>query len=95
MWSRVYVTLPPEKGRDQLLKLHGVKGWLGYYAGMSFEAFYNIWSPDKHRVFIVGIARIDEGEGLDDSHESPSFRQRLEEEGELVPDTPPRPRTPT
>ncbi|KAJ4865180.1 gag-polypeptide of LTR copia-type domain-containing protein [Trichoderma breve] len=55
--SRMFVTLPPEKGRDALPKLH--------------ESVYKVYSEEKHRVFRVSMARVDEGVGLDDEHDLP------------------------
>jgi hypothetical protein len=67
------VTLPPEQGRDTALKIHEPRGWIGYFVGCESESVYRIYSADKHKVFRVGVARVDNGEGLDDSHDLPSM----------------------
>lgn len=66
--SRAYVTIPPEL-RGQ--KLHSPRGYIGYFVGCEAEDVYKIYSPDKQRVFRVSVARIEDGQGLDDSHDEP------------------------
>lgn len=53
------------------------RGWLGYFVGCESESIYKIFSPDKHQVFRVGVARIDDGEGLNDPHTLPSLQDRV------------------
>ncbi|KAK1459354.1 hypothetical protein CMEL01_02353 [Colletotrichum melonis] len=65
--SRVYVTIPPET-RDRG-KLHQPRGWVGYFVGLESESVFRIFSPDKHEVFRVAGARVQQGQGLDDPHE--------------------------
>jgi len=69
--SRVYVTLPPETGRNQLSKVQGQRGWLGYYVGCESESVYRIYSDEKHRVFRVSTGRVEDGEGTQDPHRYP------------------------
>ena len=73
--SRAYVTIPHERQGN---KLHTPRGWIGYFMGLESEAVYRIWNPEKHRVYKVGVARVDDGEGLDDEQPSPSYRDRVE-----------------
>ena len=75
--SRVYVTLPPEIGRNTLPKLHAERGWMGYYVGCESESVYRVYSEEKHRVFRVGVARVDDGEGTQDRHFFPSLTDRV------------------
>ena len=76
--SRAYVTYPPEfRDRADMTKLHSPRGWLGYFVGCESEAMYHIYSPEKHKVYRVGAARVDDGEGLTDSHDLPCYEDRL------------------
>lgn len=75
--SRTYVTLAPEVGKDTLPKLNAERGWLGYFVGCESESVYKIFSPEKHRVFRVNTARVDNGEGTDDVHEGSTLSDRV------------------
>ena len=76
--SRTYVTYPPEfRDRADMTKLHSPRGWLGYFVGCESEAIYKIYSPDKHRVYRIGVARIEDGEGLEDLHDEPCLEDRV------------------
>lgn len=61
--SRAYVTTPPELRGP---KLHEPRGWFGYFMGCESESVYRIWNTVKNRIVRVLIARIDDGEGIDD-----------------------------
>lgn len=74
--SRVFVTLPPEEGRDRAPKIHGNRGWIGSFVGCFSESIYEIWNEDKHRVFHIGVARVQQGAGLDDPHDGESYDDR-------------------
>ena len=83
--SRAYVTRPPEvraAGRDS--KLTSPRGWLGYFVGCESESIYRIWEPEKKKVLRISVARIDDGEGLDDDHEDPNINQRVIREPEML-----------
>lgn len=76
--SRAYVTLPLEsRAEAQNTKLHSPRGWLGYFVGCESEAMYRIYSPDKHKVYRIGVAQVDDGEGLDDPQNGPSLQDRV------------------
>ncbi|KAL7767857.1 hypothetical protein ACKLNR_002158 [Fusarium oxysporum f. sp. zingiberi] len=70
--SRVYVTLPPEKARWGQPKLHNPRGWVGYFVGCEGEAIFRIYSPEHLTVFRVGMARVQQGQGLDDPQDEQS-----------------------
>lgn len=74
--SRVFVTLPPEQGRDRAPKIHGTRGWVGSFVGCFSESIYQIWNEDKHRVFHIGVARVQQGVGLDDPRDGDSYDDR-------------------
>lgn len=76
--SRAYVTYPTEfRLKAEMTKLHSPRGWLGYFVGCESEAMYHIYSPEKHKVYRVGTARIEDGKGLDDSHDAPCLEDRV------------------
>ncbi|KFY80857.1 hypothetical protein V499_00312 [Pseudogymnoascus sp. VKM F-103] len=76
--SRVYVTIETsDPKRVAQPKLHTPRGWMGYFVGCDSESVYLIYSPDKDRVFRVGIARVEEGVGIDDPHRFPSRSDRV------------------
>ncbi|KFZ24291.1 hypothetical protein V502_01231 [Pseudogymnoascus sp. VKM F-4520 (FW-2644)] len=76
--SRAYVTYPPEfRLRAEMTKLHSPRGWLGYFVGCESEAMYHIYSPEKHKVYRIGTARVEDGEGLDDPHDAPCLEDRV------------------
>ncbi|KAH0847626.1 hypothetical protein FOPE_00857 [Fonsecaea pedrosoi] len=74
--SRTYVTLAHEKTGNKP-KLHTSRAWPGYWMGCVSESICRIYSPDKGKVFKVGMARVEDGEGLEDIHQEPSRNQRL------------------
>jgi hypothetical protein len=76
--SRAYVTYPAEfRNTAEMTKLHNPRGWLGYFVGCESEAMYHIYSPEKHKVYRVGVARVEDGEGLDDPHDEPCLEDRV------------------
>ena len=76
--SRAYVAYPQELRRTaEMTKLHSPRGWLGYFVGCESEAMYHIYSPEKHKVYRIGVARVEDGEGLDDSHDGPCLEDRV------------------
>ena len=85
--SRAYVTYPPEfRLSAEMTKLHSPRGWLGYFVGCESEAMYHIYSPEKHKVYRIGAPRIEDGEGLDDSHDVPCLEDRIPTVHQEVPD---------
>jgi hypothetical protein len=71
--SRAYVTYPPEfRTTTEMTKLHSPCGWLGYFVGCESEAMYHIYSPEKHKVYRIGVARVEDGKVVGDT----SWRQR-------------------
>lgn len=60
-----------------MTKLHSPRGWLGYFVGCESEAIYHIYSPEKHKVYRIGVARVEDGEGLDDPHDAPCLEDRV------------------
>lgn len=85
--SRAYVTYPPEfRLRAEMTKLHSPRGWLGYFVGCESEAMYHIFSPERHKVYRIGAARVEDGEGLDDFHDAPCLEDRLPTAHVEVPD---------
>ena len=71
--SRAYVSVPPEKRGP---KLHAPRGWVGYWVGCESESISKIYSPDEHRVFNIGNARVQDGVGLDDPHDDAALDRR-------------------
>ncbi|WVO16655.1 hypothetical protein L204_104335 [Cryptococcus depauperatus] len=61
---------------EALRGLHGARGWLGYFVGCESEAIYPIYSPEKHRVYRIGVASVEDGEGLEDPQGAPCFEDR-------------------
>ena len=85
--SRAYVTYPPEfRTTAEMTKLHSPRGWLGYFVGCESEAMYHIYSPEKHKVYRIGVARVEDGEGLDDPHDAPCLEDRVPTPDVEVPD---------
>ena len=60
-----------------MTKSHSPHSWVGYFVGCESEAIYRIYSPEKHKVYRVGVARVEDGEGLDDPHDSPCLEDRV------------------
>lgn len=85
--SRMYVTFPPETHRMGKPKLHAPRGWLGYFVGCDAESIYRIYNPDHHRVFRIGMARIQQGVGTDDPHDSDK-RASESEQAQSLPCSP-------
>jgi hypothetical protein len=76
--SRAYVTYPQElRSTAAMTKLHSPRGWLGYFVGCESEAMYRIYSPEKHKVYRIGVARVEDGEGLSDVHDAPCLEDRI------------------
>jgi len=76
--SRAYVTYPLEfRTSAEMTKLHSPRGWLGYFVGCESEAIYHIYSPEKHKVYRIGVARVEDGEGLDDPQDTPCLEDRI------------------
>lgn len=76
--SRAYVTYPLEfRARAVMTKLHNPRGWMGYFVGCESEAMYLVYSPQKHKVYRIGVARVEDGEGLDDPHDAPCLEDRV------------------
>jgi hypothetical protein len=76
--SRAYVTYPPEfRNTAEMTKLHNPRGWLGYFVGCESESIYRIYSPEKHKVYRIGVARVEDGEGLNDPHDEPCLEDRV------------------
>lgn len=69
-----------------MTKLHSPRGWLGYFVGCESEALYRIYSPEKHKVYRIGVARVEDGEGLDDPHDAPCLEDRVPPPDVEVPD---------
>ncbi|KZZ88210.1 Ribonuclease H-like protein [Beauveria brongniartii RCEF 3172] len=90
--SRAYITYPTEfRSTAEMTKLHSPRGWLGYFVGCESEAMYRIYSPEQHKVYRIGVARVEDGEGLDDRHDAPCLEDRIhtkevEIRAELEPD---------
>ena len=76
--SRAYVIYPQElRNTAEMTKLHNPRGWLGYFVGCESEAIYYIYSPEKHKVYRIGVIRIEDGEGLRDPHDAPCLEDRI------------------
>ncbi|KAF4990463.1 hypothetical protein FGRMN_8456 [Fusarium graminum] len=74
--SRMYITLPPETGRQGKAKLHSPRGWIGYFVGCEAESIFRVFSDQHYRVFRVGVARVQQGEGIEDDHDGLTYNQR-------------------
>lgn len=72
--SRAYVTTPPEQRGT---KLHEPRGWLGYFMGCESESVYRIWHPERNKVMRISMARVEDGEGMDDEQDGPSRQNRV------------------
>ena len=72
--SRVYVSYTnEERGR----KLHDPRGWLGYFVGCENESIYRVWNPDSKKVKRVAYSVVEDGQGLDDSHDGDDINNRV------------------
>ena len=72
--SRVYVSYTDEeRGR----KLHDPRGWLGYFVGCENESTYRVWNPADKKVKRVVYSVVEDGQGLDDTHDGPSLNDRI------------------
>lgn len=60
-----------------MTKLRNPRGWLGYFVRCESEAMYHIYSPEKHKVYRIDTARVEDGEGLDDPHDAPCLEDRV------------------
>ena len=69
-----------------MTKLYSPRGWLGYFVGCESKAMYYIYSPEKHKVYRIGAPRIEDGEGLDNSHDVPCLEDRIPTVHQEVPD---------
>ena len=67
-------------------KLHTPRGWLGYFVGCESEAMYHIYSPEKHKVYRFGVARVEDAEGLDDPQDALSLEDRVHTPAVEVPE---------
>lgn len=74
--SRAYVTIPMDDPHRAGPKLHTPRGWLGYAVGCEGESIYRIWRPEEHTVYRISMARVEQGEGLDDPQDGPALRDR-------------------
>lgn len=59
----------------RLGKLHAPQATVAYFVGNESESVMRIWHPEKKKVLRVAIARVDNGQGLHDSHERPSLNE--------------------
>jgi hypothetical protein len=47
---------------------------------------YHIYSPEKHKVYRIGVTRVEDGKGLDDPHDAPCLEDRVPTPDVEVPD---------
>ena len=72
--SRVYVSYTDEeRGR----KLYDPRGWLGYFVGCENESIYRVWDPSAQKVKRVVYTTVEDGQGLDDTHEGQNVNDRV------------------
>ena len=45
---------------------------MGHFVGCDSEAIYRVWSPDKHAVYRVSAARVQQGHGLAKDRSGPA-----------------------
>ena len=83
--SRCYMTFPPEISVRQP-KLHSPRGWIGYWVGRHSESVDKVYSPEKRKVFKVGVSRVEDGQGLDDPQPKPTYADRVEIPEVEIPD---------
>lgn len=83
--SRAWVTLPPE---NRGAKLHAPRGWMGYWVGRHSESVDKIFSPEKVKVYKIGVARVEDGKGLQDPQPLPTYTDRVPTAHVDIPDTP-------
>jgi hypothetical protein len=60
-----------------MTKLYSPRSWLGYFISYKSKAIYYIYSPKKHKVYRIGIARVEDREGLDDPYNTPYLEDRV------------------
>ena len=60
-----------------MTKLHSPRGWLGYFINCESEVMYHIYSPKKHKVYRINVARVEDRQGLDDPHNAPCLEDRV------------------
>lgn len=85
--SRTWVTYAHEH-TEQYTKLHHPRGWMGYWVGRYSEAVDKVWSPEKSEVCKVGVARIQDGQGLDDPQPDPTYTDRVPTPVIEIPEVP-------
>lgn len=73
--SRVYC-VAPEEMRSKSLRVP--RGWLGYFVGLESESILLIYNQEKNKVYRIGKARIDDGNGMDDPVPGASIRDRVD-----------------
>jgi hypothetical protein len=72
--ARVYVTYAPEiRGA----KLHGPRGWIGYYLCAESESIYKVWDPEKKQVKRIQSSRVDDTTGMNDVQPGSHINERL------------------
>ena len=72
----------------KMIKLQSPRGWLGCFVGCESEAMYHIYSPEKHKIYRIGVARVEDGEGLDDSQDGQCLEDRVRTRDADVPEHP-------
>jgi hypothetical protein len=75
--SRAYVTYAHSDKRRNGPKVHTRRGWVGYYMGCESDSICLIWDPATETVKRISMARVEDGEGLDDRHQGPSLTHRI------------------
>jgi len=83
--SRVYVTFSPENLIGSP-KLHVPRGWFGYWVGRWSESVDKVYSLEKHKVYKIGVARVDDGQGLDDPQPNLTYTDRVPVPDGLLPE---------
>jgi hypothetical protein len=48
----------------------------GHFVGCESEVINHVYSPEKHKVYRIGVARVEDGEGLEDPHGTTCFEDR-------------------
>jgi hypothetical protein len=72
--ARVYVTYAPELRGT---KLHGPRGWIGYYLCAESETICKVWDPEKKHVKRVATLRVDDTTGMDDPQPGRHINERV------------------
>lgn len=60
---------------------------MGYWVGHHSESADKVYSPEKKKVFKIGVAHVEDGQGLDDPITDPTYTNRVPTPEIEIPET--------